>query len=269
MLKEQIKSKYSEISDLMAANRLVLNSEKTHLLVMASKSQHRSHGNYSLELDTGNEIILPENHQRLLGCEMNCDFTWKEHLQDNEFSMQRQLTSRINALKKISFSASFKTRKMVANGVVISRIIYVIQLWGGTSDFLIKMLQVLQNKAARFVTQKDIFTSQKQLLLQCGWMSVRQLVVYHDMVQIFKTMTEQKPVSLHKSLSKSFTHRTRAASTGGLVDNYRTTRDITKESFLVRSTKSWNLLPPETRQAENLQQFKFKLKAWIRLHVTQ
>ena len=131
------------------------------------------------------------------------------------------------------------------------------------------MLQALQNKAARFVTQNDIFTSQKQLLLQRGWMSVRQLVVYHDMVQIFKTMTEQKTVSLHKSLSKSFTHRTRAASTGGLVDNYRTTRDITKESFLVRSTKSWNLLPPETRQAENLQQFKFKIKAWIRLHVTQ
>ena len=269
VLKEQIKSKYSEISDYMAANRLVLNSDKTHLLVMASRSQHRIHGNYGLELDTGNEIILPEDHQRLLGCEINSDFTWKEHLQENEFSMQRQLTSRINALKKISFSASFKTRKMVANGVVISRIIYVIQLWGGTSDFLIKMLQVLQNKAARFVTQNDIFTSQKQLLLQCGWMSVRQLVVYHDMVQIFKTMTERKPVSLHKSLCKSFTHRTRAASTGGLVDNYKTTREIMKESFLVRSTKTWNMLPPATRQAENMQQFKFKLKAWIRLHVTQ
>jgi hypothetical protein len=138
-----------------------------------------------------------------------------------------------------------------------------------TSDYLINMLQVLQNWAARFVTQNDIFTSQKQLLLQCGWMSVRQLVIYHDMVQIFKTLSEQKPVSLFKSLSKSFTQRTRAASTGGLVDNYRTTRDITKESFLVRSTKVWNSLPPATRQAENLRKFKFKLKAWIKLHVTQ
>ena len=55
------------------------------------------------------------------------------------------------------FSASFKTRKRVANGVVILRIIYVIQLWGGTSDFMIKMLQVWQNKGARFFKQNDIF----------------------------------------------------------------------------------------------------------------
>ena len=33
------------------------------------------------------------------------------------------ITDEINALKKISFSASFKTRKMIVNGVVISCII--------------------------------------------------------------------------------------------------------------------------------------------------
>ena len=168
-----------------------------------------------------------------------------------------QLTSRINALKKISFSASFKTRKMIANGVVISRIIYVIQLWGGTSDFLIKMLQVLR---------------QLDLLRKITFLQARNNCSFNAAGWAwgsFKTMTERKPVSLHKSLSKSFTHRTRAASTGGLVDNYKTTREITKESFLVRSTKTWNMLPPATRQAENMQQFKFKLKAWIRLHVPQ
>ena len=46
----------------MAANKLVLNIEKTHLLVMTSATQHRLHGNYGVELDTGNEIILPEEH---------------------------------------------------------------------------------------------------------------------------------------------------------------------------------------------------------------
>ena len=40
-LNEDIKAKYSEIAEYMAANKLVLNSDKTHLLVMASKAQHR------------------------------------------------------------------------------------------------------------------------------------------------------------------------------------------------------------------------------------
>ena len=61
-LNEQLKTTYSMIADYMAANKLVLNIEKTHLLVMASATQHRLHGNYGVELDTGNEIILPEEH---------------------------------------------------------------------------------------------------------------------------------------------------------------------------------------------------------------
>ena len=63
--------------------------------------------------------------------------------------------------------------------------LYVMQLWGGTSDYLINMLQVLQNKAARFVTKLGIYTSQKTLLLQCGWLSVRQLIQYHSLIMIF------------------------------------------------------------------------------------
>ena len=111
------------IADYMAANKLVLNTEKTHLLVMASATQHRLHGNYGVELDTGKEIFLPEEHDRLLGCQIKCNFRWVEHLLNNESSIQRQLTSRINALQKISYAATFKTRKMVANGVIMSRII--------------------------------------------------------------------------------------------------------------------------------------------------
>ena len=267
-LNQQLKSTYESIAEYMAANKLVLNTDKTHLLVMASESQHRIHGNYGVELDTGNEIILPEEHDRLLGCQIKCNFRWGEHLQNNEASLQRQLTSRINALQKISYAATFKTRKMVANGVIISRIIYAIQLWGGTSDLLLNMLQILQNRAARIVTRRSIYTSQRDLLKQCGWLNIRQLVALHDMVLVYKTLKEKKPVALYKSLSKSFSYRTRAASTGALVDNYRTTKDISRNSFLIRATKVWNTLPPEVMVASSLPLFKIELKNWIQGNIS-
>ena len=50
----------------MASNRLALNSEKTHLLVMASITQHRINGNNGVELDTRTEIILQQDHVRML-----------------------------------------------------------------------------------------------------------------------------------------------------------------------------------------------------------
>ena len=269
LLTGKIEEKYEEITEYMASNRLVLNSDKTHLLVMASRKKHKKNGDYGIYLNTGSEIISPQAHEKLLGCTISSDFTWNEHLVNSESSLQRQLTSRINALRKISHSASFETRKMIANGIVMSRIIYVIQVWGGTKDYLIKTLQILQNKAARFVTKLDIFTSQKTLLLQCGWLSVQQLVEYHSLVLVFKSKLEKKPVFLQKYLSKPFNYRTRASSTGCIVLNEKTTSDISKDSFLLKSTKMWNLLPPHIKQAATHQEFKWKVKAWIKLNVAQ
>ena len=268
-LNEEINAKYSEISEFMASNRLVLNDEKTHLLVMASEKKHKIHGNFGIVLDTGLERIHPQDNEKLLGCQISSNFTWNEHLRDSEFSLHRQLTSRINALRKISFSASFATRKMIANGIFLSRIIYVIQLWGGTTEYLLKMLQILQNKAARFVTQLDIFTSQEKLLNQCGWLSVKQLVGYHSLMLIFKTKLEQKPVFLHKNLSQNFKYRTRLASSGSFMFNHSISEGISKNSFNTRSTKMWNSLPPHLKQAETLRKFKWKLKSWIKVNVPQ
>ena len=63
----------------------------------------------------------------------------------------RQLTTRINRLTKISENATFHTRLMVANGVVMSKMAYLITLWGGAQLYLLKSLQAQQLTAARIV----------------------------------------------------------------------------------------------------------------------
>ena len=61
---------------------------------------------------------------------------------------------------------------MEANGIVVSKLIYLIQWWGGCSDYLINFLQILQNRAARLVTRLGWFTPVEVLLHQCGLLSV-------------------------------------------------------------------------------------------------
>ena len=64
----------------------------------------------------------------------------------------KRLTSRLNALQKVSVHATFKTRLSAANGVFMSVLAYLIPLWGGCEGYLVKALQVLQNRAARQLT---------------------------------------------------------------------------------------------------------------------
>ena len=44
---------------------------------------------------------------------------WNLHIRDHSKSLVKQITTRINGLKKIAKTASFKTRLMVANGAVM------------------------------------------------------------------------------------------------------------------------------------------------------
>ena len=164
----------------MAANKLVLNSDKTHLLVMTTPYQHKLHGDYGLTLNTGAEIIEPIYSEKLLGGYITNDFKFNEHLKDNEKSAFKSLTSRVNALAKISKLAPFKTRKIMANGIVMSKLIYLIQWWGGCPDYLLNLLQILHNRGARLVTELGQYTPNR-------------VVHYHSLLLIHKVKLQAMP----------------------------------------------------------------------------
>ena len=66
-LQEAIKNKYKDIADYMSRNKLILNSDKTHLLIMSSARKHQRYGDFEITLDTGNKIIEPKPEEKLLG----------------------------------------------------------------------------------------------------------------------------------------------------------------------------------------------------------
>ena len=267
VLEEKIAEKYQCVAEFMANNRLKLNSDKTHMIIMTSEYKHKRHKNFGIKLDTGHELIEPVKNEKLLGAHIANNFKWNNHIRDNEKSLFKFLTSRINALAKISYIASFKTRKMIANGIVISLVLHLIQLYGGCSDYLINFIQVLQNKAAILVTKLNWGTATKVLLNQCGWLSVRQLVGYHSLVLMFKILQDRKPVYLHERVSAGYIHKTRQATGGAIRETKTFTEDAGISSFIPRTTKLWNELPVDIRTEGNLKIFKKMARIWVKNNI--
>ena len=110
-LKQDIDAKYKVIANYMSRNKLVLNTDKTHLLVMASRAAHRLNGNFGITLNTGAEVIEPVNNEKLLGAVISSDMEWNMHVKEHVKSLFRTLTSRVNALMKVSDIADCKTRE--------------------------------------------------------------------------------------------------------------------------------------------------------------
>ena len=266
-LSGELTEKYKVISEYMAANKLVINADKTHLLVLGTKAMEEKRGLVSILADE--HTIKPSRQEKLLGCIVSDNLKWKHHILDHEQSLIRQLTRRVNGLAMITFRADFKTKLMVANGLVMSKVCYLIQLWGGCQGYLLKALQVQVNKAARSVTGLSGFTSTKKLMEKCGWLTVKQLVQYHTIIMVHKTLLTSKPLHMYNRFNTDYNYSTRQHSTGciRLDQTYMCRGDLPKSSFRYRGAHSYNALPAQIRTVRNMTTFKLKLKRWIKENI--
>ena len=227
--------------------------------------QKRRLVNINIKITTPSEEIQPIQSERLLGVIIQEDLKWTDYIQNHEKSLIKQLTSRLNALRLISGIASFKVRLMIANGIFCSKLIFQISLWGGAEDYLLRSLQIVQNKAARFVTRRGRYTSVAELLKQCGWLSVRQLVFYHSVSLIHKTLITKYPKYIFSKLSSEFPYNTRLAESESvrMGTEFQAKLDLTERSFMNRATLNFNQLPTDLRKIQKCETFKLKLKKWV------
>ena len=195
--------KFNRLAEWMHSNKLVLNPDKTHLMVMGSRRHVELRSQVSLK--AGDSVIRPSESEKLLGGHLNQNLGWALHIRNHKSSLMSQLTSRINGLKRVCVNATFKTKLMVANGIVISKLTYLITLWGGACQYLLDGLQVQQLTAARLVCGNQSWRwSRRQLLSKVQWLSVRQLIVYHSVLQIYKTKCTGVPQSLFDHLCAEY-----------------------------------------------------------------
>ena len=232
----------------------------------------------TITINTPTAIITPSTVERLLGAQVHQDMRWRDHILDNDDSLLKCLNKRVGAMKKISHTASFKTRKMIANGIFISKLIYLMPLWIGCEDYLVSALQVCQNKAARLVTKLDRFTPTTVILKQCGWMPVRHLMVYHSLVLLHKTVQNQTPVYLYKKVmsgSEQPNTRLAAAEAAAMASAGIPRQPTVEDCELVLKKKGWcwssvvwyNQLPIDLRAEVNIGKFKTRLKEWVTSNV--
>ena len=269
-LTSKLTEKYQIIAQFMVNNQLKLNDDKTHLLVMApSQTKNRAMLDTQVKIVTPTETIRPSKTEKLLGCWVKDDLKWTEHLRDNKDNLIKSLNIRLGALKKIKKVANFKNRKMIAEGIFISKLSYLISLWGGCGTVLKRSLQIIMNKVARVVTRLDWSTPARELLAQCGWLSVNQLIFYHSVLQVHKVKLSKTPKYLYTMHNSwAYQYRTRQAESGLIQLVGKPKLELSKNSFKFRAANQYNQLPSEIRNCSTIESFKCQAKAWIKTNVS-
>ena len=163
----------------------------------------------------------------------------------------------------------------MANGIVMSKILYLLPLYGGCPEYLLSAIQTKQSEAMTQVTgRRSIvpgkqFVSTAELLKQCGWLSVRQLSFYTTVLNVHKTLVNETPEVIYEKLTSGRMHRTRGA---GNISVKRTCVNearlmVATSSFRWRGHQQHSSLPNDLKDESNITVFKCRLKTWVRNNV--
>ena len=238
------------------------------MMVLCTEQKRRHIDTQAVMLNTGSEIIQATEVEKLLGYEVHQNLGFGTFLMTGKNSVLSSLSKRVGALKSIAKVSNFKTRRSVCSSLVISRILYLLPLFGGAPNYMLDALQIKQNEAMRLVTkrkwgERGKLLSTRELLKQCNFLSVRQMVYYHSVALVHKTLKNEAPEHLHDVLLKALTsgvkHRypTRTANKRVVAE---ASLAVANTSFRWRASTQFAALPEDIKNEQNTKLFLNKLK---------
>ena len=148
-------------------------------------------------VEFGDSEVTPSVSERILGITLESNLAVNEHLVSGSCSILSQVSTKMRALWLIRKYLSFKSRKVTAWGLVMSKILYGIEVWGpAATERQIEQMQSLQNSLMRWVCGAGRMTRSADLLVMTGMMSIRQLIMYRVLVFGLVVLWNDSPKSI-------------------------------------------------------------------------
>ena len=128
------------IGEFLTANKLTINKDKTHIMEIMIRQKRGRIANNPPELEALNdkdeiEIIKCKDDARILGMNIQKDLTWNAHLETGSKALLPSLRGNIGSLRNCTKMIPQSSRNILARGLINSRLMYLISIWGGHQEF--------------------------------------------------------------------------------------------------------------------------------------
>ena len=176
------------LSTWLNANKISLNASKTELLMFRDP---RKKINFDLKITVDGKKITPSKFVKYLGIYIDNHLSW----QKQEQNLRSRLARAAGMLSKIRYYVSFETLRMVYFGIFSSILTYGAQIWGQHAR-IVKKLQIIQNRAIRFMNFKPYRFSAAPLFKSSGILILADFVKLQNFLYAHDCLKKNLPQSL-------------------------------------------------------------------------
>jgi hypothetical protein len=251
--KEKLERVAEKIQTWMANNLLKLNSKKTELMIIRSRTQAEETLN---EINFAGENLVPCNHARNIGVIFDSTLGMQQHVT----STARTLNFHLRNIARIRPLISQKATESLVHALISSRLDYGNALLASQPACRIRPLQLAQNTAARIVTRKAPWEHITPILKTLHWLPVAQRVKFKLCLLVFKCLNGLAPSYLREMLTPYTPPRTLRSEEAALLVVPQTRTAYGLRSFAVAGPRAWNELPLAVRRSDSVETFKKHLK---------
>ena len=182
-------------------NKMKLNAKKTQMLVLGTQAMLR--GLPPVQLKFCENVIPDSKVIKNLGVLLDSHLTFEAHIDH----MSRKCTGILMALNQARHVIPRSALKDITEALALSTIRYCMSVYGSCGETQLHRVQKLINFSARVVTGKRRYDHISGSIAQLGWLTAKQLVVYHTVSVIERAIMSGRPECLLQTIGQRASQR--------------------------------------------------------------
>ena len=259
----QIKTTLDKITDYMNSNTLVINEDKSKLLVITNKNEIRD--NIQLKIEGKDKPITPQRSMVYLGTHIQDDLKWNQYVADGPENLAKKLKQKLSAITIFRKYLSTKTTKMILNGIFMSTLLYGSCLWLGAQKYLKTKIQTLQLDACRLALgHRATRWSTRKLLEEMNWAPIQTILERENILMTHKIINTKNPEHMFFKMVEKYklkgqnTKDTRSSGQGKLGTRPKQigSSKTMKYHFRIAAYELYQKIPDELTKMKDPKNFK-------------
>ncbi len=225
------------LKDWMTNNFLLLNSDKTEILLIGPKNSTDDILDHNLQLDV---CTVTSSTVKKLGVILDSNLSFENHISN----VTKTGFFHLRNIAKLRNMLSVSDAEKLIHAFMTSRLDYCNALLGGCPASSINKLQIVQNAAAGVINRSRKYDHITQILQSLHWLHIKFRISYKILLLAYKALNDLAPAYLNNLLSRKDPTRSLRSQNSGILVVPRIAKSTKGgRTFSYLAPELWNSLP--------------------------
>ena len=238
------------------ANKLLINFDKTNYVIFKTRNKRIDESAIHISVD-GKEIKKC-NSVKFLGIYIDCDLTWKNHINYISCKISRV----IGVINRLKHLLPIRVLVNLYNTMILPDLNYCIILWGGCASYLFNKVFVLQKKVVRITTNSSYNAHTDKLFVKLNILKLEHIYELSVTSFMFLYMKNALPSCFNNYFVSNKTINTYTTRNSEKIYIPTTKYNFSRTIIRYKGPVMWNNLSESLKNSPSLSSLKrnFKMK---------